>query len=84
MANNTTLSLGVVQTMPQNIVFALPPVRCVLFCSTAGPVFTQSNDVAFGDSSAITLTAGVSNELAAAFIRNTNAASAIVLLKAAR
>lgn len=76
------LLLGQVQTMAQNVVFALPPMRCVLFCSTAGPTFQQSNDVAFGDNAAVTLSGGQA-EVCGGFVRNTNAASAIVILKKA-
>lgn len=66
-------------TLTQNTIFALPADRCLLFTSTAGATFQQSNDVAFGNNTAVTLTGGQA-ELAGGFIRST-AGDAVVTLK---
>lgn len=76
----TLLSVGYAQTMPQNQVHALPASRCLLFTSTAGAAFQQSNDVAFGDNTAVVLTNGQA-ELAGGFLRSTAGAAVVTLKK---
>lgn len=62
---------GVVFSMTQNIAFALPSKRCLLFTDATTPTIQQSTDVAFTANVAVTLTAGQA-ELAGAFIRCTS------------
>lgn len=74
------LSVGFPQAIAQNVIVALPGRRCLIFTSSAGAVLTSSNDPAFGDSQALTLTNGAA-EVAGGFLRATNAAGATVTLK---
>lgn len=75
------LSVGVLNSMPQNTIFALPASRVRLFCSDAAPAFQQSNDPAFGSNVAVTLTDGMA-DLAGGFIRQTGfVGSATVMLR---
>ncbi len=77
------LSLGRVIVMPQNIVFALPPVRALLFTDGVAPTIQQSTDVGFTANVAVTLTGGQA-EVAGGFLRQTNLANMNIILKADR
>lgn len=69
---------GVVTTIPQSTVYALPPVRVLLFCDTATPNLLQSNTSAFTASVAVTLTNGQA-ELAGGFIQSTTATTTVLV-----
>ena len=73
------LSIGPVQTMIQNQVYALPASRVLLFTNGAAPTFEQSNVVAMTGAVAVTL-AGGQAELAGGFLRCTNLATVDVRL----
>jgi len=77
----TLLSLGYEQTLTQNVIFALPGVRCLLFTDAVAPTIQQSTDFGFAASITVALTNGQA-ELAGGFIRCTSA-TIDVLLKAA-
>jgi hypothetical protein len=64
------LSPGGPYTLTQNIVYALPAKRCLIFTDTAGVTLQQSNTVAFTANIAITLVDG-QKEVAGGFIRST-------------
>lgn len=74
------LSLGPVQALTQNVVYALPASRCLIF-ATGTPTFEQSNDVAFGTVKAVTLDTNNQAEVAGGFIRLTSAGPVNVTLK---
>jgi hypothetical protein len=66
----TALMCGPTYTLTQNTAYALPARRCLLFCDAAAPTFTQSTDLAFTVSKALTLTSGQA-EVAGGFIKST-------------
>lgn len=74
------LSIGYPQTLTQNVIYALPARRCLLFCDTAGAALEQSNTAAMTADINLTLTDG-QHEVAGGFIRST-AADALIILKA--
>ncbi len=77
------LSIGKLESMPQNTIFALPTVQVRLFCNSAAPAFQQSNDPTFATNVAVTLADGMAN-LAGGFIRQTGfVGSAAVMLRRA-
>lgn len=63
--------------MLQNVIYALPPTGSVVFSSTAGAAFQQSNSPTFADSAPVVLTDGVAGWLPGGFIRST-AGNAVV------
>ena len=73
------LSIGYPQTLTQNVIYALPARRCLLFVDTAGAALEQSNTAAMTADVNITLVDG-QKEVAGGFIRST-AADCIVTLK---
>lgn len=73
------ISIGVLTTLLQNIVYSLPARFCKLYTNTAGATLVQSNDFAFGSSTAVTLVEGA-YEMKAAFIKST-AGDSLVILK---
>lgn len=73
------LSIGYPQTLTQNVIYALPGKRCLLFCDTAGAALEQSNTAAMTADVNMTLADG-QHEVAGGFIRST-AADALVVLK---
>lgn len=77
-----SISPGSPFTMVQNVVYALPASRCLLFCQTATPGLEQSNEVAFTTVVALALVSGQA-EVAGGFIRSTLTGGAIVTLKKA-
>jgi len=76
------LSPGPVWTLLQNVVYALPPVRCRLFTDSTAPALQQSNTLAFTANVVVALVDGAA-EVSGGFIRATAAAGAIVTLKRA-
>jgi hypothetical protein len=75
------ISIGVLTQLTRNQVYALPSKVCTIYTNTAGAVFQQSNDSAFGSTTAVTPAEG-KYEVGAAFIRATNVGGALVILKA--
>jgi hypothetical protein len=65
------LSLGPVQAILQNVVYACPASRCLLFCETAAATFEQSNAVA-GTFVPLTPDANEQIEVGGGFIRCTS------------
>lgn len=72
--------LGWTTTLLAGVIYALPPVRCLLSCSAAAPTLTMSNDPAMAVTVAIVLTNG-QMEVAGGFIKA--AADTPVMLKRA-
>lgn len=68
----TLLSVGYVQPMVQNQVYALPASRAILFCDTAAATFEQSATLAFTLAVALALDANEQAEVAGGFIRCTS------------
>jgi hypothetical protein len=64
------LSIGPVQLMKANVVYALPAVNVTLYTDAAAPTITQSLTQAFTLSSAVTLTGGAAR-LNGAFVKAT-------------
>jgi hypothetical protein len=64
------ISLGYVQVLTQNVVYALPARRCLLFTDASTPTIQQSSDVGFTANVAVTLTGGQA-ELDGGFIKCT-------------
>lgn len=74
----TLLSPGGPHTLTQNVIYALPAKRCLLFVDTAGAALEQSNtDVMTADVN-LTLVDGMT-EVAGGFIRSTAADCTITL-----
>lgn len=76
------LSIGPILTLVQNVIYALPASRCLLFTDGAAPTIQQSTTVAFTANVALVLTAGQA-EVAGGFIRCTNLATCNITLKKA-
>lgn len=75
------LSVGYVQQMNQNQIYALPTSRVLFFTDAVTPTIQTSDDPGFGGTPvAVTLTNGQA-ELAASFIRVTSAGPINVSLK---
>lgn len=81
MAFTQLLSIGYVQTLVQNQVYALPACRVLLHTDAATPTIVQSDVAAFTTSTAITLVDGEA-EVGGAFIKCTSAGPINVILKA--
>ena len=79
MATFPLIDVGVVLTLTQNVVYALPQKRVKMFTSTAGAAFSLSNDSAFGAAIVPTLVED-SYETVAGFIKST-AADALCTFK---
>jgi hypothetical protein len=77
------LSPGRPISILQNIAYALPVSRCVIYCDTAAATLFQSNTVDFTLSNAITLDTNKQAEVAGGFIRVTSAGPVIIELKKA-
>lgn len=75
------IPIGVMTQLARNQIYSLPSKVCTIYTNTAGAVFQQSNDEAFGSTTAVTLVEG-KYEVGAAFIRATNVGGALVILKA--
>lgn len=73
------ITIGVPTTLTQNVIYALPARRCMLFCDTAGAALEQSNTAAMTADVNMTLSDG-QHEVAGGFIRST-AADALVVLR---
>lgn len=78
-----TISCGPVTAVTQNTVFALPPVRALLTCDTVAATFVHSNDVAFGVSAPLALSAAGEVEVGGGFIKLTSAGPVNVVIKRA-
>ena len=78
MAVTTLLSVGYVQPMVQNQVYALPARHCKLFTDTAAATLVQSDTLAFTVSVTLTLTDGQA-DVAGGFIKCTSGAINISL-----
>ena len=76
------LSIGPILTLLQNVVYALPASRCLLFTDGAAPTLQQSTTVAFTANVPLVLTNGAT-EVSGGFIRCTNLASCNITLKKA-
>ena len=63
------IQIGPVFTMTQNVIYAVPGRRCLLFTDSGGTL-QQSTDVGFTANVALTLSSGQA-ELAGGFIRCT-------------
>lgn len=72
------LSLGPPFLMLANVAYALPAVACSIYTDAATPTITQSDDVVFTTSTAVTLTGGTAR-LTGGFIKA--AANTLVTLK---
>jgi len=70
---------GIPTTLTRNVVYALPGKFGILFSSTAGAAFEQSNTVGFAADINMVLTDGES-PVAGAFIRST-AGDALVIIR---
>lgn len=75
----TLLSIGGPHTLTQNVIYALPGKRCLLFVDTAGAALEQSNTAVMTADVNMTLVDG-QQEVAGGFIRST-AGDCIVMLK---
>lgn len=69
---------GMPTVLLQNVVYALPAVKALLFTDTATPTIQVSNDPTFATNAAVTLTAG-SATIGAGFIRSTAGNANVVL-----
>jgi hypothetical protein len=65
------LSLGYVQAITQNVIYALPARQCQLFTDGTSPTIVQSTDVGFTANVAVVLTNG-QMELTGGFIKCTS------------
>lgn len=72
------LSIGVLSSLTQNTIYALPAVKVRLFCSDAAPTFQQSNSPTFATNVAVTLTDGMA-DLAGGFLRCTTGNVTVML-----
>jgi hypothetical protein len=72
------LSIGPIQTMRANVVYALPAVNVTMYTDGATPTMTQSLTQAFTANTPVTFTAGVASPTGA-FIKAT--ADTLVILK---
>jgi hypothetical protein len=75
------ISIGYPQPILQNVVYALPARRVLLFSDAASPTFVMANDFAFATSIPVVLTNGQA-EIAAAFIKCTSASPGNIVVKA--
>lgn len=77
----TELKFGVVTTITQNVIYAVPMKRSLLFTSASSPTIVQSTDAAMSATATVTLADGAA-EIGGAFIQCTSG-SIDVLLKPA-
>jgi len=75
------LTIGDIHNLIQNVVYALPATKCLLYCSTVAATFQQSDTVTFTVNSPLALTAAGQAEVAGGFIRCTSAGPVGVYLK---
>lgn len=69
-AETNDLVVGI-NSITQNTIYGLPMSRMLLFTADSTPTIQQSNDIAFGNNVALTLTSGQA-EVGGAFIRCTS------------
>jgi hypothetical protein len=68
----TLISAGPAFDMIQNVVYALPSLRCLLFCDTAAATFLQSTSLNMTPAVALTPDANEQCEVAGVFIQCTS------------
>lgn len=73
-----SISMGVLTTLVQNTIYALPPRVVKIYTSATTPTIQQSSDLAFATNTAVTLTDGTA-EIAGAFIRCTTGNIAVII-----
>ena len=78
----TLLSPGPVTTLLQNVIYALPVSRCLMYCDTAAATFEMSNTLAMTLPTAVTPDANEQMEVVGGFIRCTSGNVLITLKKA--
>lgn len=74
----TTIPIGPPFAMAQNIIYALPAVKCTLF-TTGTPTIQQSDAVGFSANKVITLDANNQAIVAGGWIRCTTGAITVLL-----
>lgn len=74
----TQLQVGKVEAITQNVAYALPSKRCLLFTDATTPTIQQSLTEAFTANVAVTLSGGQA-EVAGLFVRCTNATINVIL-----
>lgn len=80
MADYTQLlQLGIPTTIKQNVVYALPALRCFLSCTESSPTLKVANDVAMTAAITLTLDSNKEANLAHGFIQATDADHLIIL-----
>lgn len=77
----TLLSIGYVQPMVQNQVYAAPSSRTLLYCDTAAATFEQSNTETFSLATALAPDANEQIEVGGGFIRCTSGNVNVILKK---
>ena len=75
-----TIMPGQTVSAAQNVIYALPPQRCVVYCDGTSAALEVSNDTTFTTKAALTLTAGQS-EANGRFIRSTGAVAQTLTVK---
>lgn len=69
----TFLTVGVVHSLVQNEVYAMPPFQTAMLCDTGAAVFEKSTVETFATNSSVNFTNGVAPMPGACFIRLTSA-----------
>lgn len=76
----TAISIGPAFPMLEDVIYALPACRCILF-TTGSPTLEQSYDVGFTANKAVTLDTNNQAEVAGGFIRCTSSGPQTIFLK---
>jgi len=76
----TTLSPGPQWTISQNVVYALPPSRCLVFTDATTPAIEVADSSSFATKIALTFTNGQA-EVAGGFLRSTGALDISIIVK---
>lgn len=76
------ISMGPPTNLVQNQVYALPAVRCLLFCDVAAATFEQSASLNMTPAVALTPDANEQIEVAGGFIRCTSGNVKVLLKRA--
>ncbi len=72
------LAIGYPVSLDQNVVYAAPVNRCLMF-SQSGGTFEQSNEVGFSTVKAVTLDSNNQAEIAGGFIRQTASTTSLIV-----
>jgi len=72
---------GTIVTLTQNVVYALPTIRALLFIDGTSPTIVQSNTSAFTASLALALGANGQGEVGGGFIKSTGGNVTAILKK---